>query len=381
MKLKVLELFCGTKSLSNVAKEMGMEVFTSDVNKRFRPDYRVNILLFDVHRVPFKPDIIWASPPCTWFSVASAWKHWNKDYTPKTLHAQLAINIIERTLEVIRYFDPPVWYLENPRGILRKLGIMDGFLRHTVTYCSYGDQRFKPTDIWSNDGLWTPRAMAKVSDALHVPNGTVLLNTPAKRAVLPPILCGEILLSSAKNILTMKHFWKRKFFPALRIPKVLFSPAKQYLGSTPNPARKIPVDLSKQHNGNPIYRGGDNLLSFPSGQNNIRKAFTNQNHKTMKKKFKDRWIGKLLTNPNTKMLIKAIPFGIGSLAGRILDNTTSSVGDYPFPEIKESPPGSILNEDLVPELVKLVFYIVLVYLVYRGVISWEDAQEAKGFVG
>src|SRR5690606_29314376 len=43
------------------------------------------------------------------------------------------------------------WYLENPRGYLRKMYFMQGIPRTTVTYCSYGDTRMKPTDIWSNN--------------------------------------------------------------------------------------------------------------------------------------------------------------------------------------------------------------------------------------
>ena len=50
-------------------------------------DYVTDILQFDFNKLPFHPDIIWASPPCTYFSVASIGKHWNKDNTPKTQEA------------------------------------------------------------------------------------------------------------------------------------------------------------------------------------------------------------------------------------------------------------------------------------------------------
>jgi hypothetical protein len=46
-----------------------------------------SILDFDVTKVPFQPDIIWASPPCTGFSVAAIGHHWSGGkgaYIPKT---------------------------------------------------------------------------------------------------------------------------------------------------------------------------------------------------------------------------------------------------------------------------------------------------------
>jgi len=63
-KIKVLELFAGTKSIGKAAKELGYEVFSSDYLEKFKTDYTVDLLEFDVNKVPWQPDIIWASPPC-----------------------------------------------------------------------------------------------------------------------------------------------------------------------------------------------------------------------------------------------------------------------------------------------------------------------------
>jgi len=65
--MKILELFCGTKSFSNVAKKREHEIFTIDFNKKFRPDLCINILNFNKSMLPkkFKPDIIWCSPRFT----------------------------------------------------------------------------------------------------------------------------------------------------------------------------------------------------------------------------------------------------------------------------------------------------------------------------
>ena len=61
--------------------------------------------------------------------------------------------------------------MENPRGVLRKLDVVKGLPKHTVWYCTYGDDRAKPTDIWTNDLFWTPRPVCKNGnkDCHHVP--------------------------------------------------------------------------------------------------------------------------------------------------------------------------------------------------------------------
>jgi site-specific DNA-cytosine methylase len=76
---KLLELFAGSRSVGKEAEKLGYEVFSSDINEFDGIDYAVDINNFDVSKVPFIPSVIWASPPCTYFSVASIGKHWNKD--------------------------------------------------------------------------------------------------------------------------------------------------------------------------------------------------------------------------------------------------------------------------------------------------------------
>lgn len=192
---KLLELFCGRKSITKQAEKLGWETFTVDINKGFKPDLVANILGLDLSLIPFKPDIIWASVPCTWFSIASKWKHWNKDKTPKTLFADAGIKTLENTIDIINHFDPIYWYIENPRGMMRHLEIMKKFKRHTVTYCEYGDNRRKPTDIWTNNTLWSPRPMCDDFKPCKVTGSTNSLNTPAQRSIMPPELCIEILHS------------------------------------------------------------------------------------------------------------------------------------------------------------------------------------------
>lgn len=203
--MKVLELFAGSRSIGTVAEEQGWEVFSVDINDFEGIDYVTDILDFDRLQVPFVPDIVWASPPCTTFSVASIGYHWSKDYTPKTDKAELGLKIIKKTLEIIDdylFLNPNlIFYIENPRGMMRKMDFMPNNLRKTVTYCQYGDSRMKPTDIWTNNFNWNPRPMCKNGAPCHESaprgsqTGTQGLKGNYNRSKLPKELCEEVLLS------------------------------------------------------------------------------------------------------------------------------------------------------------------------------------------
>lgn len=202
--MNVLELFAGSRSLGIEAEKMGLKVFSSDINNFNKIDYVVDILEFDTQRVPFKPDIIWASPPCTGFSVASIGHHWGGGkggYIPKTDTAKLGIQLVQKTLELIEYYKPKFWFMENPRGVLRKLDVVKGLKKNTVTYCQYGDERMKPTDIWTNSEMWLPKKMCKNGDPCHVAaprgsrTGTQGRSNPYERSKIPSELCIEILKS------------------------------------------------------------------------------------------------------------------------------------------------------------------------------------------
>tara|TARA_R110000787_G_scaffold173987_1_gene286566 strand:- start:1472 stop:2104 length:633 start_codon:yes stop_codon:yes gene_type:complete len=205
--MKILELFAGSRSFSKVAEELGHETFAVDINNFDNIDYVTDILDFDCSKIPFKPNVIWASPPCTYFSVASIGHHWNKDHTPKTKEAELGVKIVNKTIEIIEMFQPDCFFIENPRGKLRKLGLFDGIAeRTTVTYCQYGDTRMKPTDIWTNNlqsvfnpNGWKPKPICKNGDPCHVSaprgsqTGTQGIKGNYERSKIPKELCLEIL--------------------------------------------------------------------------------------------------------------------------------------------------------------------------------------------
>lgn len=208
--MKVLELFAGSRSIGKVCDELGHEVFSSDWTPFDGIDYAVDINQFDTSKVPFIPDMIWASPPCTTFSVASIGKHWDMNRRPKTEDALMGLQILKKTIALIDHFrtlNPHlIWYIENPRGMMRR---MDAFnilphIRQTVTYCQYGDTRMKPTDIWTNNYDWSPRPACKNGMSCHISaprgsrTGTQGLKGSYVRSQIPYELCKEIVLSSSK---------------------------------------------------------------------------------------------------------------------------------------------------------------------------------------
>lgn len=166
--MRTVEFFSGTKSFSKVMQKNGHKTCTFDNDASLEPDHVLDVL----SRVSFaelenKVDLLWASPPCQGFSVAAIGRNWNHDNTPKTDSARLATALASRTLDIIDEIKPKWWFIENPRGKLRKMPFMQGLIRHTVSYCQYGDTRMKPTDIWTNATWWKPRPMCKNGDKCH----------------------------------------------------------------------------------------------------------------------------------------------------------------------------------------------------------------------
>jgi hypothetical protein len=197
--MKTLELFSGTKSFSKVMKAHGHETLTIDNDLSLEPDIFIDVraLMGNVHLL--QPDILWASPPCQGFSVAVIGKNWNHDNTPKTDGARLAMALVQETLAIIYQVNPKWWFIENPRGKLRKMPFMQGIARHTVTYCQYGDTRMKPTDIWTNATWWHPKTMCKNGDKCHEASprgsrtGTQGIKGAKDRGRIPSALFEEIL--------------------------------------------------------------------------------------------------------------------------------------------------------------------------------------------
>lgn len=77
--MKVLELFAGTRSVGKAFEARGHEVFSVEWDKGFPGiDLYEDIMKVsaeDILRRFGKPDVIWASPDCTTYSVAAISHH------------------------------------------------------------------------------------------------------------------------------------------------------------------------------------------------------------------------------------------------------------------------------------------------------------------
>ena len=205
--IKVLELFAGTRSIGKAFEARGHDVFSVEWDKRFE-----NIDLYediakltaeDIVRLFGKPDVIWASPDCATYSVAAISKHRRKDQSgnlnPISDYAKFCDSVNAHVIDLIRELSPKLWFIENPRGGLRKMDFMQGLPRYTVTYCQYGDERMKPTDIWTNHPNPQFKPPCHYGDPCHVPaprgakTGTQGLENAIQKAVIPKALCDHIV--------------------------------------------------------------------------------------------------------------------------------------------------------------------------------------------
>lgn len=156
--MKVLELFAGTRSIGKAFEERGHKVYSVEWCKDFE-----NIDLYcdigtlsaeDILSKFGKPDIIWASPDCTTYSIAAISHHRKKELSgnlaPISEYAKFCDSVNKNMLKLIAELNPKYYFIENPRGGLRKMDFMQRIPKYTVTYCQYGDKRQKPTDIFTN---------------------------------------------------------------------------------------------------------------------------------------------------------------------------------------------------------------------------------------
>ena len=206
----LLELFAGSRSVGKVGEQLGFNVFSIDWKQYEGIDLAIDIGNLNKEDVPFIPDVIWASPDCTTYSIAACSTHRIHSIIPKTKYAekcdQVNIHFILLIKEWLKINPNMVFFIENPRGMLRKMPFMQEFKRHTIWYCQYGDERAKPTDIWTNSETWIPRPICHNGNknCHHQPaprgskTGTQGRKGNYERSKIPYELCMEILSSARR---------------------------------------------------------------------------------------------------------------------------------------------------------------------------------------
>ena len=142
---RVLDLFAGLGGFSQAfAASDRWHVTTVEIEERFEPDIVADV--FDLRPSDFDYfDVVLASPPCTQFSLAASSLERFVEGEPQTDDASDAVALVYHTLGLIKGLNPDFWFLENPQGWLRHvIGTPTG----RVTYCQYGEDFQKPTDLW-----------------------------------------------------------------------------------------------------------------------------------------------------------------------------------------------------------------------------------------
>lgn len=207
--MKVLELFAGTRSIGKAFEKAGHEVFSVEWDKNFKDiDLYTDIGKLTKNDIVSLcggiPDVIWASPDCTTFSIAAISHHRRKNpetgnLDPVSDYAKFCDEVDKNVLRLIRELNPKFYFIENPRGGMRKMAWIKDLPRYTITYCQYGDTRMKPTDIWTNHPNPKFKPMCKNGDPCHESaprgskTGTQGLKGSKERSVIPAELFEHIV--------------------------------------------------------------------------------------------------------------------------------------------------------------------------------------------
>ena len=201
--MNTLDLFCGTKSFSKEAEKKGYNTITVDILEKFNPTHLTDILEWDYKQYPQHYfHIIWASPNCKDYSRMNFLSKKKKDLSYSN-------SLIKKVIEIIEYFDPKYWYIENPQtGLLKKQEFMDYLPYNDVDYCKYGHPIRKRTRLWNNNENWEGeklcigkhRCEIKKKTNKHfefrwITRGKGVINKWEQRIMIPADLIKEIIES------------------------------------------------------------------------------------------------------------------------------------------------------------------------------------------
>lgn len=200
--MRVLDVFAGTGSATKAFEDRGHDVLRLELNEEglfSDVDFEVDAREFAKEPKRFlggwRPDVVWASPPCDVFTMAgkgsyAAWKRrslklssdpdedefrWHyrgHDATPYPFYgkrfpndkaARVGCSLVLAALVIVEKLEPRWWWLENPMGGLKTMGFMRDVRGPVkITYCRYGEERMKATNLWGRwPETWEPREPCK----------------------------------------------------------------------------------------------------------------------------------------------------------------------------------------------------------------------------
>ena len=132
--------------MGDTFREAGFDVVSLDIDPRTGADYHMDVLKWKYwetfERGEF--DVVFCCPLCTEYSQA---------LTTRTRDLKKADAIVRRAINVIKYLNPRMWLIENPRnGLLKSRRFMQGYGFVDLDYCQCASWGYKkPTRIWGGD--------------------------------------------------------------------------------------------------------------------------------------------------------------------------------------------------------------------------------------
>ena len=180
---KHLELFSGTHSFGKITHKMGYEVYSLDrdlggdcplgENYKSKNHFKEDIMTWDYKQFPSGYfDLITASPVCLyWSTCRNCWIgrkcksiHPTDIITKKHLEDDIdkyGKPMVDKVREIIDYFKPKYYLIENPQTGKMKNYITD-LPYYDVDYCKYSNYGYKKrTRFWTNIKNFIPKKCKK----------------------------------------------------------------------------------------------------------------------------------------------------------------------------------------------------------------------------
>lgn len=192
----------------------GVKTYSFDIRQRkgvCEPDHRCDLtdfktfddLLFHC-KIEYSAEmflsryipVFWFGIPCTSWSIASGGHHFDKEFNPKTDQARKDINNIEWFMNFWKSAGKPLFYLENPFGMLRRYEPFKQFCKenkiveHLVNMGDFGFPSKKPTNVFTNSFIDTD----VIPELEEYPGGMEAFNnmTVVQRQSYPVDFCNFI---------------------------------------------------------------------------------------------------------------------------------------------------------------------------------------------
>lgn len=162
----ILELFSGNGDVSKAFRSRGHKAFRVDWSRKVNAELHADVASLTVDDAITLcggvPDVVWASPDCTTYSIATHRHRTLKEgLRPKTEYAKECDSTnwaMWQLIDELVKAGTKYYFVENPRGRMRHMPFVQGRPRHGITYCKYGRKSknsddvyiMKPTDIFTN---------------------------------------------------------------------------------------------------------------------------------------------------------------------------------------------------------------------------------------